>query len=108
MTLSVPEAHRRGNGLPASRRIQTWLIEALATSGMHQAELGRRLAVALNRPVERGTIHALVIGARTLKADEMLEIAQICRVPLPSVREKKSTPQEPRLPGFDAPERRAS
>ena len=69
-------------GLPI-RMFGTWLHNALAQSGLNQAELARELSRSLGRSIGRGTINKLINGTRRMSADELLEIARVCRVPLP-------------------------
>lgn len=86
---------------------RVWLNDVIALSGMQQAVLSRRLSELLNRNVSATAIGNMQAGRRSLLADEMMAVARICRVPLPSAREKKILPQ-PRLPGLETAERRAS
>lgn len=84
---------KRGHSELANRRsaertlrfwmIDEWLVSAIKSSGISQADLGREMTAGLCRSVDAAAVNKMANGKRKIKADEMLEIARITGFPLP-------------------------
>ncbi|TMV12600.1 adenosylcobalamin-dependent ribonucleoside-diphosphate reductase [Arenibacterium halophilum] len=72
--LSVAE-EKKAEEAPAA-----WLATALENSGKSQAELARNLEARMERSFDRSIVNKMVLGTRTIKADEAVAIAEILGV----------------------------
>lgn len=57
--------------------LSEWLRDALKASRIKQAELSRRLTLALGRDIDRAAVNKMVSGLREIRGDELIEIARI-------------------------------
>ena len=64
--------------------LASWVAAALESSGLSQASLAEKLEAELRQPMDRSKVNKMVLGKRSLGADEMIAISRICGVPLPS------------------------
>lgn len=74
--------------------MDTWLKQALTTSGMTQAELSRRLTNRFNWPEDRSIINKILKGRRGLSATEAVQISDTTGYPLPA-EIKRDIPEAP-------------
>lgn len=77
--VSISDAHIE-NG---HDKLAQWVMEALNSAGITQAELSRQLSNRLQRSIDRAAVNKLKNGQRQLSADEILAISEITRYPLP-------------------------
>lgn len=66
-------------------------------SGMTQDELARALTARLGTPISRSTIGNYETGRRPLPADRLLQIAEVCGVPLHAFAQHAAVPPAPPL-----------
>lgn len=61
-----------------------WLSSALERSGMTQAALADAMTERMRATIDRSKVNKMMLGKRTISAEEMLAIAEITGAPLPS------------------------
>lgn len=64
--------------------LSTWLQEALASSGISQAEVARALTDKLGRSIDRAAVNKMASGKRKIAADELIAITQVLKVAAPA------------------------
>jgi phage repressor protein C with HTH and peptisase S24 domain len=62
-----------------------WVASALERSGLSQAALAEALTMRLRQTIDRSKVNKMVLGKRSVSADEALAIAEITGTPMPSV-----------------------
>lgn len=60
-----------------------WINDALVSSGLSQSGLADALNQRLPKTINRSTVNKMVLGTRTISAEEMLIISEITGFPLP-------------------------
>ncbi len=63
--------------------LKEWLRLAIAWQRIKQVDLSKRLTEALGRSVDASAIYKMLRGERRMFADELLQIAKICKYPIP-------------------------
>ncbi|WP_416551647.1 LexA family transcriptional regulator [Phaeobacter sp. JH203A] len=70
--------------LPISTPLNDWLSQALTSTGYSQAKLAEEMNTRVVRTIDRSIVNKMVLGKRSISAEEMLVIADITGFPLPS------------------------
>jgi phage repressor protein C with HTH and peptisase S24 domain len=81
-----------------SRMLSEWLQEALKTTGVSQADLGRYLTLKLKRSIDRAAVNKMAKGTRNIAADEMIEIVRFLEVRPPDQGLANSQSKESEVP----------
>lgn len=81
-----------------SRMLSEWLLEALKTTGVSQADLSRYLTLKLKRSIDRAAVNKMTKGTRNIAADEMIEIVRFLAVPPPDQGLATNASKERELP----------
>lgn len=63
--------------------LSEWLLNALKSSRITQAELSRQLSAELGRSVDKAAVNKMTKGIRKIAADELLAIERITATPAP-------------------------
>lgn len=85
--VSISETDERGDMRYVSEMMDLWVKDALAHSGLKQAELARRLTEKLKVSIDRAAVNKMTTGARRVSGVEMLAIEEITGWPAPTSRE---------------------
>lgn len=72
--------------------MKDWANQALEYSGFSQAELARKLSQEFGWSDNRSILNKILTGDRDLKADEMLDISEATKFPLPGAETPKREP----------------
>jgi phage repressor protein C with HTH and peptisase S24 domain len=68
---------------PISTPLNVWLLQALEHSGLSQSALAERLDAVVQKKVDRSTINKMVLGKRSISAEELLRISEITGFDVP-------------------------
>jgi transcriptional regulator with XRE-family HTH domain len=75
-----------------------WLAEAMQKAGLNQSEIARRLGQQLGRTVQRSQVNKILLGNRTIRADELLALRNILgEAPLPTKKRPATVPLRGRI-----------
>jgi hypothetical protein len=75
-------------------KLSAWVQKALDHANMTQAELSRALIQAGLPTIDRSAVNKIVLGARKLSGDELLEVSRTTGYPIPDQRIGRSNHDE--------------